>query len=549
MVSSNHNVYRQNGDSWKRVLSLPDSMSIKPVIRKMLFTEQGKFLITQMGLFQWAENGLDWIVADKLTENNIYNGVFYQDQLHLGTASGIRVLENNKISLPRKSFQSITTPIYGMLIDRNNHFWVGSVRGIYNLTDSLGIHYWDKNGLAGNEVNRNAFVQLKDGRIATGTDKGVTLYTPKKALPTPVPDPEIVSVEVNGNPFLLDRKLSHDENNVQFTFRAISYFSEENINYRVKLAGHDPVWRSMPYYAQREISYPELGAGEYQFQVQARIGTGPWSEIVSSKPFEIKSAFYTTNWFRVIVLLLIGASIFMITYIRSRQLQTINRLLTNRVAEKTTALRQQNNQLKETIDDLKHAQSQLIQSEKLASMGHLTSGIAHELNNPLNYIYGGAECIKRNLEELQELKSKLARPADTEEIHQLEKEYNFLIRECEQLIDSILHGAGKSTKLIKSLSSFTADGSNFYSFVDLVKEIDTALTLLNNEIGFRITINRLYGNIPKIEAYPAKINQLLVNLLLNAIQSIKDSGEITIKTHRKGSDHINLTISDTGQGS
>lgn len=78
--------------------------------------------------------------------------------------------------------------------------------------------------------------------------------------------------------------------------------------------------------------------------------------------------------------------------------------------------------------------------------------------------------------------------------------------------------------------------------------MNTALTLLNNQIGFRITINKFFGNVPRLECYPAKINQMLVNLLLNAIQAIPEEGEITIRIYRKDIKHLALEIIDTGEG-
>ncbi len=232
------------------------------------------------------------------------------------------------------------------------------------------------------------------------------------------------------------------------------------------------------------------------------------------------------------------------TRIRNRQLKVRNEKLEDMVKEKTAEINKRNEELVKTIKDLKSAQGQVIQSEKLASMGHLTAGIAHELNNPLNYIRGGAECVIRNLQEMDEYikMGKLTLPSD------LKQSVSYLLEESATLAESILTGSNKSTDIIKSLNSFTSDSQQYLSYNDLEKEVETGLTLLSNQIGFRITINRMFGSLPPVECYPAKINQLIVNLLLNSIQAIKDEGEITIRIFRKDMQYAILEINDNGVG-
>ena len=538
-ASCQNTIYKKEGNQWSQITtSRKDAYG---VIRKMAFDNQRQLLLTQMGVDNLASG--EFIQSENLNDNNIYTGIEYDGHFLLGTANGIRLLEGNQI-VRSPNYDHFDSPVYSFLTDQEGRLWVGTGKGIYLMRLLETYHLSKSNGLAGNEINRNAFLLAQNGKILVGTDEGASIYDPREIPVLPVPKIEYLGANVNGD-LPSSQSLSHSENNIRFQYRSVSFYDEEHINYRVKLDGLEDDWQLIPFYNQHTILYSNLKPGNYQFMVQARIGKGDWSPTASSPPLTVRSAFYDNSWFRVGVTILVLLLILFLARLRSRALKSRNELLQARVREKTRELKNQNSRLMKTIKELKSAQGQLIQSEKLASMGHLTAGIAHELNNPLNYIRGGAECIMKNLEELRHLQLQLH--AKESEPSLLE-EYQMLMDDSNQLAQSILNGASKSTDIVKSLSSFTADSQNFYSFTDLQKEVDTSLTLLNNQIGFRITINKMFGNIPPIECYPAKINQLLVNLLMNAVQAIEHEGEITIRYYRKDDKRIGLEILDDGVG-
>lgn len=539
-ASSRGNLYRKTGAKWQ--LMYAGEPENRAMIRKILFDDRRKVLLTQRGVYD-LKTGLE-IIPEKLDEANIYSGIIHNGQLILGTAAGVRILSQGQITTA-PLYDQVHGPVYSFLIDAQNRLWVGTSQGIARMgNDGKMYALWKSNGLSGNEVNRNAFELTNDGKIIVGTDEGVSIYDPVADLSVPTPTAEFIGTMVNGTPGE-HGKLGHKQNNLRFRYRATSFFDETRINYRGRLLGLEDDWQYLPFHNQRSLLYANLKPGSYQFEVQARIGAGAWSNSALSPMIHIVPAFYDTRWFRVSIL----GAIILITYLlvrmRSKVLKARNEQLRIRVKEKTRELKYQNKQLVRTIRELKSAQGQLIQSEKLASMGYLTAGIAHELNNPLNYIRGGAECIMKNLDELNALHLQL--DASRQE-PDLMAEYKLLMDDSQQLAQAILRGASKSTDLVKSLGSFTADSQNFYSFTDLRKEVDTSLTLLSSQIGFHITINKMFGNIPAIECYPAKINQMLVNILLNAIQAIEQVGEITIRYYRKDDKRIGLEISDNGVG-
>lgn len=542
-LSNAYELYQLKNGKWMLIYQVESHDNINSFIRKIFFEGDHKFLLNVNGVFDFNQKKL--LTSDSMRGSDVYDAIFYQGQVFVGTKGGLGTVVDDKIQLLNRQQQDPT--VFCMMVDDENRFWVGTDKGIICLSDNPQIQLSKENGLAGNEINRNAFIQLKDGRIMVGTDEGLSVLSKGFDKTYPIPKTEIIGEFVNGEPFK-GRPLMYDQNNLKFDFRGISFYNESLINYRVKLEGFESEWRSLSAAIQRSISYPNLEPGTYQFHVQSRVGSeGYWSPDISSSIITIKPSFYDTLLFRGLSILILTAIVMGLIHLRYRSLNKRNHLLKKMVAEKTATLNEQNHRLVKMISDLKATQSQLIQSEKLASMGVLTAGIAHEMNNPLNYILGGAACLKKNLEEMDALHHQIEshqNPASKEKLN----EFNFLFTESEQLITSIQNGAEKSADIVKSLQSFSNDAKDYYSFVDLKEEIETTLTLLRNQIGFRITIHKKYAETPKIECYPARINQLLVNVLLNATQAIMEKGEITIELKNRESTGIEIQISDTGEG-
>lgn len=530
--SSDQKIYKLGVDAWDLVYQINDSINC--VIRKLYFNDEHRFVLTDVGLIDLSDSA--FIKGHDLYQSNLYSAVYKDDKLLLGSATELVQLKDNEITA---SSYTIQAPIYTMNLTSDDDLWLGTGSGVISFADGKKYSYTKGNGLIGNEVNRNAFVFSSKGSLLVGTDEGMSVIDPTVRRVAPVPKVKITAIAGNQEP-LNGYNLSHEVRNLKFTFQTISFYNIDELNYRVRLLGLNPEWEEISFAEQNSITYPNLSSGKYRFEVQSRISDGEWSKVARSPSITIDSPIHETIWFRMIIIVLFIVAFVVFYRIRNKVLKDRNEELENRVLEKTQELEQRNQELVFTIENLKAAQGQLIQSEKLASMGHLTSGIAHELNNPLNYIRGGAECIIKNLDELSELLVGKNGLTSTE--------LKTIMDDSKLLAESILEGANKSTGIVKSLGSFTADSQNFYSFTDLQKEVETSLTLLNNEIGFRIIINKMFGNIPPIECYPAKINQMLVNILLNAIQAIKNRGEITVRYYRKDDQFIAIEISDDGEG-
>jgi signal transduction histidine kinase len=239
-----------------------------------------------------------------------------------------------------------------------------------------------------------------------------------------------------------------------------------------------------------------------------------------------------------------------------------NIVLERKVEERTTELKSTNSELTRTLDDLKAAQSQLVESEKMASLGQLTAGIAHEINNPINFVTSNVNPLKRDVDILIEMmsvmeeisKSDLPVAEKEKRIGKLKEEidYDYLKTEIGFLLKGISEGSSRTAEIVKGLRIFSRLDEDDLKRADVNEGLDSTLVIMNNQLS-KITLEKRYGNLPLVECFPGKLNQVFLNMVSNAIHAIqarfKDmpGGKIVITTSH---DDMNLrvSISDNGTG-
>ncbi len=239
---------------------------------------------------------------------------------------------------------------------------------------------------------------------------------------------------------------------------------------------------------------------------------------------------------------------------RSRALLELNRSLEGKVKERTQELEQSHQTVQNAYQELKEAQVQLIQSEKMASLGQLVAGIAHEIKNPLNFIYGNTEFLRQYIADLQKLIGQLEGqiPRQGAERRQLEhfKEqinYDFLLQDLETLIRNFEEGAKRIHAIIGDLRTFSRLDTDQLRSVDIHEPIGLALNLLRNQYRDRIRIHKDFTDLPPLECDPGKISQVVMNLLVNACHAITGQGDIWVRTLRKNGLAV-IEIEDNGSG-
>ncbi len=227
--------------------------------------------------------------------------------------------------------------------------------------------------------------------------------------------------------------------------------------------------------------------------------------------------------------------------------------LEHKVRERTGELTAANAELTRTLDELKAAQSQLIQQERLASLGQLVAGVAHELNNPIGFIYANFPHLEEYAQTLLALLDEFRRLPMAEddrrrlEARLAEADLEFLRQDLMKIIKSGKSGASRVKEIIASLRSFSRLDEAVLKTVRLEEGLDDTLALLHHHYKNRIQVVRDYRlNLPVL-CRPGQINQVFMNIIFNAIQAIEGPGTITVRTRAEGGQAV-VDIEDTGRG-
>ncbi|MEM7714100.1 MAG: ATP-binding protein [Cyanobacteria bacterium P01_A01_bin.68] len=232
-----------------------------------------------------------------------------------------------------------------------------------------------------------------------------------------------------------------------------------------------------------------------------------------------------------------------------------------KVEERTLQFKQKANQLESTLKELQSTQAQLIQSEKMYALGKLVAGIAHEINNPISFIYGNLTPVEEYSESFIELfnlyQKKYPQPLPEIESKIVDLDLEFIIDDLPKLLYSMKTGAQRIREIVLSLRNFSRLDEAEIKSVDINSGIDSTLLILQHELKSNnkypdIEIIKEYSPLPKVTCYASKLNQVFMNIIGNGIDALRDKQEkeprITIRTSQLDSQNILISIADNGIG-
>lgn len=249
-----------------------------------------------------------------------------------------------------------------------------------------------------------------------------------------------------------------------------------------------------------------------------------------------------------------------------RLIREQNALLESKVEERTSELRSSNESLQSTLQHLKETQSQLVEAEKMASLGQLTAGVAHEINNPINFVTSNVAPLKRDIKMVWETLDYVEEIAVEETLSLAEKrariksfkdelDIDYLKTEVEFLLKGMHDGAYRTAEIVKSLRIFSRVDEDTVKFADLNEGLESTMVILSSLMREGIEVDKKYGDLPKVECHAGKLNQVFLNILTNAVYAInkkfdsKPGGKLQIETGiHADSNYIYIRITDNGIG-
>jgi len=424
--------------------------------------------------------------------------------------------------------------------------------------------YTNEDGFLGVECNWNAIYEDKNGTIWIGTNNRLTAYHPEgDKVDTVAPHMQLTGVAlfnenipwanleqkkdtniilgngVNISHFQFDSllrwynvpehlSLAYSNNYLTFNFIGITTKSPQKVKYQYKLEGLEKTWSALT--TRAEATYGNLPYGDYIFKVKAMNGDGYWSKEFNYS-FIIRPPWWRTWLAYVLYAILFVTGLWTFIYYRSRKLINEKRVLEQKVNERTAQVVQQKEEiavqrdnLEQTLIELKSTQAQLIQSEKMASLGELTAGIAHEIQNPLNFVNNFSDV---NTELIGELEQE-AHNGNMDEVKIIAKD----IKDNEEKIN---HHGKRADAIVKNMLQHSRKSTGQKELTDINALADEYLRLSYHgirakdksfnaklETDFDTSLSADQAGIGKINIVPQDIGRVLLNLFNNAFYAVNE---------------------------
>jgi len=243
------------------------------------------------------------------------------------------------------------------------------------------------------------------------------------------------------------------------------------------------------------------------------------------------------------------------------ELKELNQSLEERVERRTAALRKSNTELQSANEQIRDTQSQLLQSEKMASLGQMAAGVAHEINNPVGFVMSNINSLKSYVESYQALEARVAQllattPESTawqEQKQQLEdfiseQDFEFIRDDVDELITDAVEGSRRIRDIVQGLKEFSHVDQAAIQEADINSCLDTTLKIVNNELKYSCDIRRDFQPLPPVQCNPGQLNQVFMNLLVNAGHALGEQGGIIGLRTRCVEDEVEIRIFDNGKG-
>lgn len=453
--------------------------------------------------------------------------------------------------------------INGISPDTKGNLWISTNSGVCKfiprsleskIVASTRI-YNTQDGLQ-NKFNENANFTGSKGWLYFGGNQGLNAFHPDSINDNKVIPPVVITkFYLFEKPARMDTlitnertlKLNYKQNFFTFEFAGLNFLLPKKNRYAYKMEGLNDEW--IEFGTRRYVTFTNVDPDHYVFKVKACNNDGVWNEEGISIDITITPPFWKTWWFTGLSALTITLLIFAYIRIRTNTLVKQNVLLEEKVHVRTHELQEKNVELTKTMDNLKSTQTQLIQSEKMASLGQLTAGIAHEIQNPLNFVNNFSELSVELLDEL----STAPDEAEKKEI----------VGDLKQNLGKIVFHGKRADSIVKGMLQHSRASTAEKQITDINKLVDEFFNLAYHGMrakdpAFNCSMQKdLAPDIPQIKIIPQDISRVILNIFNNSFyavdekKKVQDNGNyqptVSITTKKTG-DKVLIAIRDNGKG-
>jgi len=422
--------------------------------------------------------------------------------------------------------------IYAILDDNQGMLWLSTNKGLcrFDPLTNISKNYSLKDGLQNYEFNTNARLKTTDGKLIFGGISGFNIFHPDSLLQPGSSPPNIVftGFKIFNKNFPIPGQgitLKHYQNLLSFEYAALSYNRNAENQYAYMMEGIDANWIFSG--TRRFATYSNLSPGNYIFRVKAVDSNGLWNEQGVSFPITILPPWWQTWWAYAGAVVLIIGSVLLFVRLRTRNLRKQRAILEQNVEDRTRKL--------------KETQQQLVQQEKLASLGELTAGIAHEIKNPLNFVNNFSELSNEMVDEIKSAKS--------------DDEKQQILDGLKSNLTKINEHGKRADRIIQNMLLHARAGSGEKTLTDINKLCDEYIDLAYHGVRskhthFKCAIEKSFAeNIPPLNIVQQDISRVLLNILNNAFYAVRDKedAQVLISTQRKNG-FVEIKIKDNGSG-
>ncbi len=583
-LGSNNGLYRKssNSEKYKRYdlskLEGADASS-NEITRIFESPKHGLWLLTNNGLFLYKydsdkieRHGYDKAKGDIFLTQDINS--LYEDSsgtAWVGTWQGglsKYSVEERKIKTYSWNEGLPSMSIQGILGDeKNNTLWLSTFDGLcrFNMETGQTNTYSIADGIQSQLFADGSYLKTRNGFFIFGGANGITLFNPdninKGSLPPRVMITDLKlfnKIIIPGQSPILKNSitetseitLEYNQNNITLDFIALHYSNPAKNKYAYRMENYEDVWREAG--SQHEAFYPKLPPGKYIFRVKAANNNGVWNEEGASLRITVLPPWWQTPWAFGAYALTLLALIFMVNrFMRQRLLNAEREKNRARDLAQAKEIEKAYHKLEESHETLKATQSQLIQSEKMASLGELTAGIAHEIQNPLNFINNFSEINTELIDELNEGIEK----GNLDEVKTIAAD----IRENESKIN---HHGKRADAIVKGMLQHSRVSTGLKEPTDINALVDEYIRLSYHGLrakdkSFNATLkSELDQSLGEIMIIQQDIGRVLLNLLNNAFFSVTEKSKqniagfeptVSVTTKNMG-DKVRISVHDNGMG-